>query len=1093
MKKLISILYAAMVLHFTGLTQTDARLFRYPDVSAQQITFVYGGDVWLVSKQGGIAYKITSSPGEESFPRFSPDGNSVAYSANYNGNVDVYLLSLKGQGVKRLTYNSYPDRMVDWHPDGKSLLIASRKESGSQAFSQFYALSVQGGLPEKLPVPYGELGYYSPDGSKLAYVTRITENYPFKRYRGGMASDVIIYDLNKKTAVNITKNSATDGKPAWHKNNIYYVSDAGTYKKRNIWVYDVNRQTKEQITQFKDFDINHMSMGPEELVFEAGGKIYLLNLSSHKQSEVKISVVADLASTLPRSVRVNTMIRSFDVSPDGKRSIIEARGELFNVPAEFGYIQNATNSSGTFDRNPAWSPDGKYVAYWSDRSGEYEIYLKPMDGKGQEQQLTKFGSGYGFRLFWSPDSKKIATVNYMQAIHIIDIATQQTEVADHTNQLTWGGLNGFQLNWSMDSKYLTYGKTVDNTNTAIFLYSLANKKVNQLTSGYYNDYNPVFDPKGKYLYFLTDRFLQPSYSSLDATWIYPNTTQIAAVSLNKTIKSPLSPRNDEIKIEEIKKTVTDTSTVKKPMPDKKDEKPKDSLIIDPDRFESRLVILPVPAGNLNNLSAIDGKIIYHRRPNTGAGGNSSPISFYDLEKREEKVIYPSANRYILSSNGSCLMVQDNDRLGIIKPLPDQKIDKPLRTAEMTMSLTPREEWKQIFNDTWRQYRDFFYDAKMQQVDWNLMKTQYGALVDDAITRWDVTNILIELISELSAGHTYAGGGDVEQTENKPTGFLGIDWVADQGKYKIKKIIRAAPWDNEVKSPFDQAGSTVTAGDFILAVNGVEITAGIDPYAAFEGLAGRTISLQVSKTPSLADAKEVVVEALTQGQESRLRHLEWIESNRMQVDKASNGQLAYMYMPNTGGDGQTELLRQYYAQIDKKGFVIDERFNAGGQLGDRFLEMLDRQPLYYIGWRNGYDMPVPTKANAGPKVMLINGWAGSGGDAFPWGFQQLNMGPIVGERTLGILVGPATTHFLIDNGTITVPDARLFGRNGRWFAEGHGIEPSIEVWDDPAELTKGNDPQLNRAVEEAMKLLKTKPGVLQVRPPYEDRTAKGIKD
>lgn len=1091
MKKFLFLLLAVSSFHFIGLSQTDARLFRYPDVSAQQITFVYGGDVWLVSKQGGLAYKITSSPGEESFPRFSPDGNSIAYSANYNGNIDVYLMSLKGRGVQRLTYNSYPDRMVDWHPDGKTLLIASRKESGSQAFSQFYALSVKGGLPEKLPVPYGELGYYSPDGNKLAYVTRITENYPFKRYRGGMASDVIIFDLLKKTATNITKNSATDGKPAWSKNKIYYVSDADSYKKRNVWVYDVDKQTKEQITQFKDFDINHMSMGPEELVFEAGGKLYLLNLSSHKQSEVKINVVADLASTLPRSVRVNNMIRSFEVSPDGKRAMIEARGELFNVPAEFGYIQNSTNSSGTFERNPAWSPDGKYLAYWSDRSGEYQIYLKPMDGKGQEQQLTKFGSGYGFRLFWSPDSKKIASVDYMQAINIIDITSQQIEVADHTNQLTWGALNGFQIDWSTDSKWLTYSKTVHNTNSAIFMYNLSDKKVNQLTSGYYNDYNPVFDPKGKYLYFFTDRNLQPSYSSLDATWIYPNTTQIAAVSLNKTIKSPLSPRNDEIKIEEVKKSATDSTAVKKPAADKKEAK--DSMTIDVDRFESRLVILPIPAGNINNLTAIEGKIIYHKRPNTGAGGNVSPIAYYDFEKREEKVIYPNANRYILSANGSSLMVQDNDRIGIIKPLPDQKIDKPLRTAEMTMSITPREEWKQIFNDTWRQYRDFFYDAKMQQVDWNLMKKQYGALVEDAITRWDVTNILIELISELSAGHTYAGGGDVEQTENKPTGFLGIDWALDQGKYKIKKIIQAAPWDHEVKSPFNQPGSMVVEGEFILSVNGMEILPGLDPYAAFEGLAGKTISLMVSKTPNMADAREVIVDALTQGQESRLRHLEWIESNRLKVDKASHGQLAYMYMPNTGGEGQTELLRQYYAQIDKKGFVIDERFNAGGQLGDRFLEMLDRSPLYYIGWRNGYDMPIPTKANAGPKVMLINGWAGSGGDAFPWGFQQMNMGPIVGERTLGILVGPATTHFLIDNGTITVPDARLFGRNGKWFAEGHGIEPSIEVWDDPSELTKGNDPQLQRAVEEAMKLLKTKPGVLQARPAYEDRTARGIKD
>ena len=1089
MKIRIALLTFFSLFFFSAWTQMDARLFRYPDVSDKQIAFVYGGDIWLVPKEGGLAYKITSSPGEESFPRFSPDGKSLAYSANYNGNTDVYLMSLQGGGVSRLTYNSFPDRIVDWHPDGHSLLIASGKESGTPAYRQFYSLSVKGGLPDKLPIPYGELGSYSPDGSKLAYVTRITENFPFKRYRGGMASDVVVFDLNKQTAMNITKNSATDGKPAWHKNRIYYVSDAGTQKRRNIWVYHTERQTRQQITQFTDFDINHMSIGPEELVFEAGGKLYLLNLDNHRQREIQINVVADLASTMSRNVRVSNMIRNFQASPDGKRVMIEARGELFNVPAEHGYVQNTTNASGSYERMPAWSPDGKYVAYWSDRSGENEIYLKHMGGKLEDEPLSKFGGGYGFRLFWSPDSKKIALVDYMQAIKIIDLATKEVTVADHTRNMVWGSLNGFQINWSADNKWLAYYKFTDNTNPAIFVYNLDTKKVNQLTSGYYNDYEPVFDPKGKYLYFFTDRAFQPSYSSLDATWIYPNTTQIAALSLQSSTASPLAPRNDEIKITEEKKPGADTAQAKKP----EAGKAKDSVVIDFENAESRLVILPVPAGNLGNLNAVEGKIIYHRRPNTGAGGNISPVQFYDLEKREEKSIYANANRYVLAPTGSNLVVQDNGRIGIIKINPDQKIDKALRTAEMTMSLVPKEEWTQLFNDTWRRYRDFFYDPGMQQVDWPAMKAQYGALIQDAITRLDVTNILIELISELSAGHTYAGGGDMEQVEFRPTGFLGIDWTLDQGGYKIKRIVRPAAWDNEVRSPFDRPGIEVKEGDYLFSVNGIAIDRAKDPYAAFEGLAGSVVSIRVGKTTNASEAKEVIVETLNPQQEGRLRHLEWIESNRKAVDLASNGKLGYMYMPNTGTQGQTELLRQFYAQVDKKGFVIDERFNAGGQLGDRFLEMLNRPTVYYIGWRNGYDLPIPTKANDGPKVMLINGWAGSGGDAFPWGFQQLKMGPIVGERTLGILVGPATTHQLIDNGTITVPDARLFGTDGKWFAEGHGIEPTIEVWDDPAALAKGRDPQLLRAVDETMKLLTTQPRKLQSKPPFEDRTARGIKD
>lgn len=1100
MKRYLLLISLTLIFSYGVIAQIDARLFRYPDVSHNKITFVYGGDIWIVPKTGGIANRVTSSPGEESFPKFSPDGNTIGYSAYYNGNVDVYTMPTTGGIPNRVTYHSISDRMVEWYPDGNHILFASRRKSGRQSYSQFYLVKKEGGLPDKLPMPYAELGSFSEDGTRIAYVTRITENYPFKRYRGGLASDVLIYNLQDSSVINITRNAATDGKPAWHNNKIYYVSDVGPQIRRNIWVYDLSSKSSKQLTFFKDFDINYFSLGPDGGVFEAGGNLYLFNLKDHSYEEVNINVLSDVASLLSRMEKVGKMIRNFDVSPEGKRVIFEARGELFNVPAEHGYILNLTQSSGAFDRNPVWSPDGKKIAYWSDRTGENEIFLASANLSAPAQQLTNFGGGFGYQLFWSPDSKKLAFINEKQAIHILDVSSKGIKTIDKTNRRSHSSLMSFALHWSADSKWLAYSKVLNNMNSAIFVYNTEKKLVYQLTAGYYNDESPVFDPEGKYLYLLTDRYLSPKYSSLDGTWIYANSTQIAAVPLNPDVSSPLMARNDkdeinqkngeEEKEEEGSKKKKDKKN--KNINESKEEKPEIKFNIETENFEARMIVLPPVPGNYRGLKAVKGKVLYHRFPNTGSTDKNSPVIYYDLKEREEKSIIEHANSYKLSASGKTLMINDKGKYGLIKLAEKQKIEKPLKTADLEMTLNPREEWKQIFNDTWRRYRDLFYDPNMHQVDWSALHEQYGVLINDALTRWDVSNILLELISELSAGHTYAGGGDVENTESRPTGFLGIDWSLENGKYKIKKIIKPAPWDNKVRSPLGQSGIKVNAGDYILAVNGMELDVNKDPYASFEGLAGKTVVLTVNQNPDTTNAKEVVVKTLTPSQEGRLRHLEWIESNRNRVDELSGGEIGYIYMPNTATLGQTELFRQFYAQLDKKGFVIDERFNAGGQLSDRFMELLERPTILYLHWRNSKDHKWPTYSNDGPKVMLINGWSGSGGDAFPWAFQELKTGPIIGERTLGILVGPATGHLLIDGGYITVPDARLYRISGEWFAEGHGIEPDIEVWDDPSLLSRGIDPQLERAVQEVVKLLEENPQVPTPRPEYEDRTSNGLK-
>ncbi|NNF29143.1 MAG: Tricorn protease like protein, partial [Gemmatimonadetes bacterium] len=613
----------------------------------------------------------------------------------------------------------------------------------------------------------------------------------------------------------------------------------------------------------------------------------------------------------------------------------------------------------------------------------------------------------------------------------------------------------------------------------------------QVTTGFYNDNNPVFSADGKYLFYVTNRDMSAAYSSLgDGTWVYPNSAQIGAIALSREHPSPLHPRNDEVAAAESGEE--GPAGGEDPSGTDDDLEADAAVQIDFTDMESRLVVLPPDAGNIGNLMAFDGKLVYRRFANTGSGGGPARLMYYDLESREEEMIMANVGAVVATADGEALLVRSGPRFGVVQARPGQEIDDAIPTDGLVMDLVPREEWRQIFTDTWRRHRDFFYDPGMHGVDWEGLGEQYGALIDDARTRWDVTYLQSQLVSELSAGHTYSNPGDVERVTPVLTGYLGIDWAQAATGYRIERIVRPAPWDTEVRSPFDRPGVDVREGDYVLAVNGAALDPAKDPYAAFEGLSGETVQVTVSRTGSGDDAEHHVIEALTQGQEVQLRFLEWIENNRKMVDELSGGALGYVYMINTGGRGQLDLVRMYYGQLDKQGFIIDERFNQGGQLADRFLELLQRPVVYNLHWRHGKDHQQPVKQNAGPMGMLINGWAGSGGDGLPWAFQELEAGPIVGERTLGILVGPATGHQLIDGGGITVPGARLYDNDGHWFWEGEGVSPDIEVWDDPGLLAQGRVPQIERVVQEVMDMLRSNPPVMTPAPDLEDRSARGMQ-
>ncbi len=1107
----------------------DARLMQMPAVSKTQIAFVYAGDIWLAPKAGGTALRLSSPRGEEQFPRFSPDGTRLAFTGNYDGNNDLYIVPVTGGEPRRVTFHGGSDRLLGWTPDGKGLLFSSHRESFTSRVAQIFKVSAEGGLPEKLPIAYGEFGALSPDGKTLAYTPISTDFATWKRYRGGMAPDVWLFDLEKKTAENVTHDEANDSQPMWHGSTVYFLSDRNGKQRDNLWAYDTATKKTRQITHYTEADVHFPSIGPDELVFENDGRLYLLDLAAEQPREVKINVVTDRATLRPRVEKVANLVRSATIAPTGKRALFEARGEIFSVPAEYGIVRNLTESSGVAERSPTWSPDGRLIAYFSDRTGEYELTLRPADGKGPEHTVTKLGPGFRYTPQWSPDSKKIVFIDQAMRIYLCDLDEQRWAVVGRQMWMYEGELSRFAVTWSADSRYFAYAADQENRQSAIVIVDTKDKTNRKVTSGFYDDDLPAFDPAGKYLYYRSKRNFSPIYSELDSTWIYTNGHSLVAVPLRKDVPSPLAPRNDEEPVKPIPTVPVPTEEKKEePKKEEKKEEPKSNdpkkdpgpqgetalkeanpappapatpapnaaagrpqpvrpqtLVIDFDGFEARGVELPVGGGRFDSVMAVPGRVLFRWPPRVGSRKGNAPLSFWDLEKREEKVILDDCGSAELSADGKKLLVKVGDSWGIINVLEGQKVTKPLPLASLETRIDPPAEWRQIFDDAWRIERDFFYDPGMHGVDWKAQREVYGKLLMDAVTRNDVNYILGELLGELNCSHTYRSGGDVDEPATRAVGYLGCDFALEGGAYRIKKIIDTAAWDT-VRSPLRQPGVNVKEGDWLIAVNGRAVDVKDDPWAAFQGLADKPVMLTVNNQPNRDGARDVLVQTI--GSEVTLRHLAWVESNRKRVDAASGGKLGYIYVKNTGQDGQSELYRQFRAQYSKAGLVIDERWNSGGQIPDRFVELLGRKVLNYYGVRDGRDWTTPFVAHQGPMAILANGWSGSGGDCFPFLFREKKLGPIIGQRTWGGLIGMTGAPGLIDGGSVTVPTFSIYDNSGKWIIEGRGVEPDIAVLDDPAELAKGRDPQLERAIAEVLKSLKANPPQPPKKPAYPIRAA-----
>lgn len=1102
-------------------------MFRQPALSDTQIAFIHAGDLWTVPKSGGLAAHLTSAKGEETNPRFSPDGKTIAFTANYEGSEDVYTIPAQGGAPQRLTFHGGADRLLNWFPDGQSLLFASKRESFTERVSRFFQMEKNGGPAIPLPIPYGEWACPSPDGKQIAYTMTNTDpatsSGTWKRYRGGLAPDIWIFNLENHSARNLTENPANDSQPLWAENGkLYFTSDRDAAKRVNLWSYDFATETFSQLTHFTDYDLHTPSLHKEEIAFEYAGQICVLDLKTSRHRAIPIQIISDERHTRTQTIPLGKQIRSATISPSGKRVVLEARGRLFSVPSESG-IPRAFATSETSPaacRMPTWSPDGRLIAYFTDRTGEYELAVRPADGSGNEEILTHLGPGWRYHPQWSPDSSKIVFIDSAMTVHLYERETKRLHQVDHLMWHYQGMLDRFEVSWSPDSTWFTYAADTDNRQNAICLYNTLEHRHHRVTAAFHDDDLPVFDPNGKYLYYRSKRQFRATRSEFDNSWAYTNSHSLIAVPLRRDIASPFLPKNDEEPSKPQKKVESPAKQEKpatevvlvdsepslqtpQPSPEKSDTpapKPtssepakaadakaaqkKEALRIDLDGFEARGIVLPVGSGKIDQLAATSGRVFFRNLPRSGSGGN--PILWsYEIEARAERRILEDVSAYEISAEGKrILFTRNNTWMTAALTADGAKGDRNVPLEGVEAAIHPKTEWRQIFADAWRIERDFFYDPALHGVDWTAMKDRYGRLIDACTTRNDVNIVLGELLGELNSSHTYRSGGDLEEASRKPVGYLGCDYRMEQNAYRITNIPVTAPWDG-VRSPLLEPGINVRKGDWIVAVNGIPIDPKKEIHAAFQGLAERTIQIAVNDRPSPDGARLVLLKPLAS--EAKLRHLAWIEQNRRQVEKQSSGKIAYIYVANTAEDGQNELYRQWRGQTHKDGFIVDERWNAGGQIPDRFIELLNRPITHYWGVRDGADWSNPFVAAHGPKVMLANRWSGSGGDCFPWLFQKHKLGPVIGTRTWGGLIGMTGCPHLIDGGTITVPTFGIYEPEKGWIIEGEGVSPDIEVLDDPASLAKGIDPQLERAILEIQRKLAEQPASPVKKPPYPNRS------
>lgn len=1052
MKKRLSPLLGLLLLlvaPFSASGQGDAgtRMLHTPDVSRDRIVFVYAGDVWVVPRAGGEARRLTSHPGQELFPKLSPDGKWVAFSGEYTGTRQVYVVSVDGGEPKQLTFRNdigelpprggYDNVILDWTPDGKRIVFRANRVAYDERIGRPYTVPAAGGMEEPMPMPEGGAGTLSPDGNRFAYTPIGREFRNWKRHRGGRTPDLWIYDLAKNAAEQITKTPENEMWPTWIGDQIYYASDKE--HTLNLFAYDVKAKTTKKVTN-GDWDVLWPSGGPDAVVYEAGGWIWLFDLASQQAAKVSIRVSGDFPEAVPSFVDLSQSVEAAVPSPTGKRALLTANGELFSVPAEKGEIRNLTATPGIREMSASWSPDGKWVSYLSDRSGEYEIYVRPGDGNGPERRVTTDGDVWRFAPVWSPDSKKLAFGDKKARLRVADVETGKVRDADSSR---YGTIELYR--WSPDSRFLAYPKIGANHLSSLWVYSLEEGKARQLTDSGANDFEPVWDPRGRYLYFLSNRDFTLTFSGFETQYLYTDPTRVYVGALNKDAPALFPPQSDE-----------EPTGAPKP-----DEPAKPAKVqIDFDGFDGRVRAIPGDSGAYRSLSASSDALFYLKQINP----QTTQLFRYALDDREEKSVLNRLAEYTLSADGKKILFRRGANFGFVDAQPEQKADATLDLSNLQTRSVPREEWAQIYRDAARLVRDWFYDPNLHGRDWSGIVKRYGELLPYVASRNDLDWMLNEIMAELGAGHAYVerrpGWTPVERKEG---GLLGAEIVSDpSGYFRIARIYPGENWHEDFRSPLTEPGVKAEAGELILAIDGVS-TKGVDNvYRLLENKGGRTVALQLNKKPTTEGAHEEKVSTITS--EQNLRYLAWVEASRRRVEKASGGRIGYIHLPNTAVEGNRELFKHFYPQVDKDALILDDRYNGGGFIPDSMIALLSRPLLNYWVRRGEEPNSTPDFVNAGPKACLINWSAGSGGDAFPYYFKKLGLGPLIGTRTWGGLIGLSGNPPLMDGGFVLVPQFRFLDTDGNWAVENEGVSPDIEVIDSPDLIAKGQDPTLEKAIE-----------------------------
>jgi len=1087
----------------------QTKLLRFPDIHGDKVVFTYGGDLWTAPVTGGTATRLTAHPGVEVFGKFSPDGKWIAFTGQYDGDEQVYVMPATGGEPKQLTFYpakgpltprwGYDNQIYGWTNDGKSIVFRSQRDSWTLPVARLYTVAASAGPAQPLPMPEAGSGAFSPDGAKMVYSPQSRDFRTEKRYGGGQANQLYVFDLKTFDAKKITDNPRPSRDPMWIGNTIYFNSDRDGHF--NLYAYDVASAKTTPATTNKPWDVRWPSADREgHIVYELDGELHMYDTKAKKDSAISITVPDDGLARRPSRIQVASFIEDVSLSPKGERVLFCARGDIFTAPVEKGSTRNLTHSSGAHDKWPRWSPDGSRIAFISDKSGEEEVYVIAQDGTTPAEQLTTGGKAFRYAPEWAADGKRIAFGDKDGRIFVLTLADRKLiQVVD----APFGQIRDYA--WSPRGNHLAFSMSNNTGFRSIYIWSAGDGQLRRVTDDMFNSNTPAWDPQGNYLYYLSDREFAPQISNIEFNYALNREVGIFAMALRKDVKSPFPPESDEVTVtkeeadkpKDSEKKEPEKKEPEKKEPEKKEAAPKPSadLVIDFDGLASRVARVPVEANNYGGLRAKSGHLLY----GIGSafyygrqGDKPTSLRIYSIKDRKETTLVEDMRGYVLSEDGSKVLVAAAGGFSLYDATPvGAPSKKAVSTAGLAVDRVPSEEWNQIFNEAWRRYRDFFYVPNMHGYDWEALREQYKPLLKYVAHRSDLNYIIGEMISELTIQHAYVEGGDFQTPPRPRVALPGARFELDQkaGRFKIAKIFEGENEEDIYRSPLTEIGVNVSVGDYVLAINGEELTATDDPYRLLRNKADGTVQLTVNKEPTMTGARTVSYRPVTN--ESDLIYLDWVNSNRRKVSEMTNGRVGYIHIPDMGAPGIREFIKWYYPQITREGLVVDVRANGGGNVSQMLIERLRRKVLALNYGRTSDEATTyPGGVFLGPMAAILNENSASDGDIFPAMFREAGLGPLIGKRSWGGVIGIGNRGTLIDGGTIFVPESAFASAKGEWIIEGYGVDPDIVVDNDPKSLIDGKDPQLERAVAEVMKKLKDKSVKLPPRPAAPVKTPDG---